>query len=298
MPGTQGAAGTAAADDPDAWLKENRYVAPNGHPMSAAELRNPPVAEYNLMEFRLDLTVDQVRWEKLLLELCNSPLPLEIREVRINVSDDDSVSDRNMGRRPGSMRIAAGETGVQHNMPIEIRGVAYLMNPPNFEKLGLTAASGAAGQPAPGAVPVGPVGGKAPAPGAIPGSTPAAAPGATPVVPSPAGKGPASQAPPANPVAPPGTASGAADTTPSAPPAPAATVPAGPASPAADVPGKTPAVETPPAVPNAIAPQTASPANVAPGVGTPTPVPGKAAGNSAAGTAPPAGAASPALPAK
>ena len=36
-------------------------------------------------------------------------------------------------------------------MPIEIRGVAYLMNPPNFEKLGLTAASGATGQPAPGA---------------------------------------------------------------------------------------------------------------------------------------------------
>jgi hypothetical protein len=273
MPGTQGAAGATAADDPDAWLKENRYVAPNGHPLSAAEMRNPPVAEYNLMEFRLDLTVDQVRWEKLLLELCNSPLPLEIREVRINVSDDDSVSDRNMGRRPGSMRVAAGETGVQHNMPIEIRGVAYLMNPPNFEKLGLTAGSGAPGQTAPGAAPANPAGGKAPAAGATPGSTPAAAPGASPTAPS-----------------------GAADTTGTA--LPATAVPAATTGPATGATGKAPGVETPPTVPDVVAPKATNPAAVAPGIGPPTGVPAKTPGNSAPGSAPPAATASPAPPAK
>ena len=84
-------------------------MGPNGRPLSAKDLQAPPVAEYNLMAFRLVLSVDEVRWEKLLLEFCNSPLPLEVREVRINISDDKDAQDRGMSRRPMAMRSGEGD---------------------------------------------------------------------------------------------------------------------------------------------------------------------------------------------
>ena len=153
-PGSRGRRGPApapsatdatAAADPDAVIKNGRYVNAKLRPLMATEWAEQMSPEYKLMAFRLVLVCDEARFQAVVAELANSVLPLEVREVRINPSGD-SVNDRssNRGRGPSGPRSGSAFSGggggsdagtVMHNATIEIDGLAYLINPPDPKKI-------------------------------------------------------------------------------------------------------------------------------------------------------------------
>jgi hypothetical protein len=151
LPGPTAPSAPESSTDPDAALKNGRYVDAKGRPLAAAAAgsdssSSTTPAEYRLMAFRLVLVCDEARFQTVVSELANSIMPLEVREVRINVSRE-SANDGPRNRRGGdasrpSGRFAAGngadEGTVMHNATIEIHGLAYLVNPPDPKKVWLT----------------------------------------------------------------------------------------------------------------------------------------------------------------
>ena len=149
MPGAPGGFGAAqdtaaGPTDPDAWLKDGRYVDSQGKPLLAADLQNSKTPEYKLMAFKLRLIVDQSQFQKVIDELANSTMPLEVREVRVNPeqagADEDNSRGRERHRPMMDLGGAGGANGtVLHNAVLEVDGVAYLINPPDPTKIGLPA---------------------------------------------------------------------------------------------------------------------------------------------------------------
>jgi hypothetical protein len=258
MAGGQPGVGPAAPTDPDELLKEGRYVDTKGKPLRGSDWANSTTPEFNLMAFKLTVVADEQRWPKLLVELCNSPIPLEVREVRINPNDREGGGPGAAGRdRP--RREAGSPDMALHNVTLEIHGVAYLMNPPNtpanLAKLGIAAvgANPAASPVAPQATP--PI--AAPTP-AAPAS--AVAPAAT-----------APAAPTGPPVATPTTAPPVAAPTIATPPAAAPATTAPPT--AAPTATTTPPTTAPPTTATPTAPPTAGPPAAAPPTATPVATP-------------------------
>ncbi len=97
----------AGPADPEAWLKDGRYVDSKGKPLLGSEWAALTSPEYNQMAFKLTIVADEQRWQKLLVEFCNSPLPLEVREVRINPSDREEGGRGHPGAREGGKRNRA-----------------------------------------------------------------------------------------------------------------------------------------------------------------------------------------------
>ena len=128
----------------------------------------------------LRVTVDQRRWDDLLVMFRNTDLPLEIKQVRVNpILDGSGSSGVGYGGRGGgasrmpsfapSAKIPYGlssggrggrggysressmtTTGAEEpsdTLILELRGVAYLINPPDLSKIGV-ATAGAAADPA------------------------------------------------------------------------------------------------------------------------------------------------------
>ena len=108
MPGGMGnAGGDAPPTNPDEMLKDGRYVDDKGVPLHATAAA--PFAEYNLMAFKLTVVADEQHWDRLLIELCNSPLPLEVREVRLNPASkaaSRAIAERRLatGGRKGAIQ--------------------------------------------------------------------------------------------------------------------------------------------------------------------------------------------------
>jgi len=167
-----GAAPEAASTNPDDYLNDWRYVNADGKPLTKEELPTSSLPEYRLMPWRARMTVDQRRWDELMVMFRNTDLPLEIRQVRVNPILDGSSGYTSRGgdtaRMPfapgGASRLPAGlgrsssmgygrsressmtmgteETG--DTLMLELRGVAYLMNPPDLSKIGVAAGTAAA----------------------------------------------------------------------------------------------------------------------------------------------------------
>ncbi len=166
--------GEGAGGDTYAWLKDGRYVDAKCQPLLGSELQNSKTPEYKLMAFRLVLEVDEAQYPRIIEELANSVLPIEVREVRINgdaaqsMSPSRAVSPGRGGSRPvGGRNVRSGQfprsdasaptTGpsrpfvpsskpvtapeeagnLRHNVPMEIYGVVYLIDRPDRKKLGL-----------------------------------------------------------------------------------------------------------------------------------------------------------------
>lgn len=203
--------------DPEAPLKTGRYVDDKGKPLAATDIDS--TTEYRLLAFKLNIQADEQRWQKFLVELSNSPLPLEVREIRVDPRINLDSHDTGSSTMPGGRNFDETGTGmIRHDLPIEIYGFAYIMKPPDSAKLGITAESPDATTPA-GATPAAP---------AVPGNAGAPTSGAAPAMP--AGTTPGSPVPsPApntvpSPAAPPATAPAAVP--------PAAAPPAAPRGPA------------------------------------------------------------------
>jgi hypothetical protein len=144
-PGTE----TPAAS-PDDMLKQWIYVDFTGKPLTASELATAPDAQMvHLMPFVLRVTVDQRQVDRLLAELAASPIPIDVRQVRVNPPNQ-------MGGEGAFSRVAGGLTqprggdegglaapGDRRRRPfdvtLELRGTVGLATPPNPSALGAVA---------------------------------------------------------------------------------------------------------------------------------------------------------------
>lgn len=132
------AGGGEGGTPPEMRLREWIYVDFDGRPLSAAELATSPAARMtHLVPFVLRVVMDQRRLDPLLVDLARSPVPIDVREVRINPEADSDTS-------VGSTVVGQAEKpgGRMHDVVVELRGTVGLATPPNAAAVG-------SGQPAP-----------------------------------------------------------------------------------------------------------------------------------------------------
>lgn len=146
-------------------IDENRYVDPDGKPLPSG---SAALLQFKRMPIFMRLDIDQREINKLLVECANAPLPVEVRQLRINPGGGGSSSGsskKSSGGAPAG--AAAGAETETFEVPIELAGIIYIYNPPDVAKLGAAPAEAAAAPPA-GAPAVPP----APPAAAVPAATP------------------------------------------------------------------------------------------------------------------------------
>lgn len=116
--------GMGTGDSGDAELFANRYIGPDGQPMSSEP---PPTEAFKRLPIRMQLWMDE-RWlPQLIAECANAPLQVEVQEVRINPNESGS-------RGRGRVMPNAGETMVPeaepHMKTVIVQGIIYIFNPP------------------------------------------------------------------------------------------------------------------------------------------------------------------------
>lgn len=155
-PGAAGGAEDSASGDTG--LTNNRYLDDQGKPMSGS---GPgPFAEFKQMFVYMRFVMDQRKLTDLLAACANAPLPIETRQVRVHIGDQDKAAaggggagmmpggggaDGGMGMPQfggGGMGIGGGqlETG-PYDVVVELSGIIYLYNPPDIAKLGTGSSS-------------------------------------------------------------------------------------------------------------------------------------------------------------
>jgi hypothetical protein len=132
-----GAAPSAAPEDP---LKNWIYVDFNGKPLSAQELAaSPDATMVHLMPFAIRAVIDERHLDAWLVDLALSPVPIDVRQVRINVGAAGSqpqfgVAMPELG--PAGQTLSA-TSGRRHDVVVEIRGTVALATPPDDKVLGI-----------------------------------------------------------------------------------------------------------------------------------------------------------------
>ena len=164
----------APAGDSKEQLLKDRYVDDKGAPLEADA--KGPYSEFKMMPISLKLHVDQRKISKLLVACVNSPMPIEVRRVRIRPGSGEMfdpgtaaaaagaaapardnyrrVETRGAGRMPGGPAAAGeeSETG-SYDIPVEIQGIIYIYNPPDVNVLGTGTAAEKPPENAAGAAP-------------------------------------------------------------------------------------------------------------------------------------------------
>jgi hypothetical protein len=131
---------------PDDLLKQWIYVDFSGKPLTSLELATVPDAQMvHLVPFVIRVTIDQRQVDRLLAELAASPIPVDVRQVRINPSSQ-AAGESGFGSRRGVARpsgldegrgIAAAEGRRRpFDVTLELRGTVGLATPPNPATLG------------------------------------------------------------------------------------------------------------------------------------------------------------------
>jgi hypothetical protein len=134
-----------APSDPDAALRNWIYVDFSGQPLDAAALAAAADCQMvHLMPFVLRVVIDQRRIDSLLVDLATSPVPIDVRQLRINAGAPQSVSGP-PGADPGTP--APGTAGRLYDVNLELRGTVGLATPPDEKAVGLE--SGQVDDPAP-----------------------------------------------------------------------------------------------------------------------------------------------------
>jgi hypothetical protein len=152
MGGPMGAPGGEAPPDasPDDLLRSWIYVDFAGKPLTAAELATSPDAQLvHLVPFVIRAVVDERKLDTLLVDLATAPVPIDVRQVRINVGAGGPGGGMpSMGPR-GGFGPGGGEFGGQpaaapgsrpHDVTVELRGTVALAKQPDPLALGLEAA--------------------------------------------------------------------------------------------------------------------------------------------------------------
>lgn len=142
-PATGGPAGFSVTDEGpagDTNLLDGRYLDENCRPVSEDAARNsPPFAEFKQVFVQMNLLVSQGKLHELFAACANSVLPIEIRQVRMNLAKVDGEPAGIAGAAPGLAPIGGGEMPVERrpdDIEVEIRGIIFIYNPPDENTLG------------------------------------------------------------------------------------------------------------------------------------------------------------------
>jgi len=137
---------TASLDDV---LRNWIYVDFTGKPLMAADLATSPDAQLvHLVPFVMRAIVDERKLDALLVDLASAPVPIDVRQVRINPGTGGS----GMGMSPSGRRgefdglgMPGGRTAAPGSRPndvtVELRGTVAMATPPDRQALGLEAAA-------------------------------------------------------------------------------------------------------------------------------------------------------------
>jgi hypothetical protein len=134
--GGYGAEGGMEGGDPaamDATLLANRYLDDTGAPLADGAFG----PEFRQLPIRMELQIDQ-RWlPRLLLDCANAPLPIEVKQVRINAHQAMAGFEGQGGGYGGGMgSMPAGitmDTSDPNFSIVEVRGVVFIYNEPTTE---------------------------------------------------------------------------------------------------------------------------------------------------------------------
>lgn len=135
-----------AARKPEDDLYEWRYVDQNGYPLSKVQLDGERKADlYRRVPFKIQLHILQSSLPKLMEAIKNSPLTMEINQVRINPETNAANQFANLSKTPGgdgglsreySSGAAAGSVGLlPGEIMLELQGVVYIATPYDEKKL-------------------------------------------------------------------------------------------------------------------------------------------------------------------
>ena len=131
-PGAEGGAGASQPALPDDALREWIYVDFTGKPLNAAELGTLPAAKLvHLMPFALQMVMDQRRLDAFLADLAAAPIPIDVRQVRINASA--SAGQPQSGQQPSG---SGSEGRRPFDVTVELRGTVGLAPPPDRKAIG------------------------------------------------------------------------------------------------------------------------------------------------------------------
>jgi hypothetical protein len=154
--------GATAEGAPKPAADDGRYVDADGNGLNAASLAGQ---QFKRMPIFLRLTVDERELPKLLAECANSPLGVEVRQLRISPSKAGGSAGggkstgtapagggqplaglmrsraggapRPASAAPGAAAAGPGSDGPDaYEVPLELLGIMYIYNPPDPNKLG------------------------------------------------------------------------------------------------------------------------------------------------------------------
>jgi hypothetical protein len=135
----------APAGSPDDALKEWIYVDFSGKPLTAAELASSRDAKLvHLMPFTLRVVMDQRKLDGLLADLASAAVPIDVRQVRINVNSQagGGIGGGGMGAMGRPREFAApaptadGSGLRPYDVVVELRGSVGLAPPPDKTVVG------------------------------------------------------------------------------------------------------------------------------------------------------------------
>lgn len=144
--GEGGEGGEGAGDEA---LLGMRYLGEDGTPLPAGDTASFG-SEFRQLPIRMLLMMDQ-RWiPRLLVESANSPLPIEVNQVRINPDKSQEGFGQAGGMTSGGMMGGYGNnldlTASPYLAQVEVKGAVYIYMPPNEELLGIPSVEVAAGE--------------------------------------------------------------------------------------------------------------------------------------------------------
>jgi len=147
-----GEAPADAAASPDELLRNWIYVDFTGKPLMAADLATSPDAQLvHLVPFVMRAIVDERKLDALLVDFATAPVPIDVRQVRINPGAGGAgMGGPGMGMSPPGRRgefeglgMPGGPMGQPGGRPndvtVELRGTVALATPPDRQALGLEA---------------------------------------------------------------------------------------------------------------------------------------------------------------
>jgi hypothetical protein len=128
--GMEGAEGDPAAMDTA--LLANRYLDDAGAPLADGAFG----PEFRQLPIKMELQMDQRYITPLLLECANAPLPIEVKQVRINPQLSMAGIDSNAAGGYSTSSLPSGatlDTSDPNSAIVEIRGVVFIYNEPTTE---------------------------------------------------------------------------------------------------------------------------------------------------------------------
>jgi hypothetical protein len=131
----------AGGDPTQAAPDLGRYLAADGTILPAGTSQDQ---QFKRLPISLKLVMDQREITRLLTECANYPLPVEVRQLRINPGSAGAAQAGGGAAPARGPAAATSSPGDAFDVTVEIHGIIYLFNPPDPVKLGAEATAAAA----------------------------------------------------------------------------------------------------------------------------------------------------------